>query len=52
MKKMMSAKNPKFYTITMPDGTRVKFWFSGKTFEEVLKAYNIPYKKTETYRGE
>lgn len=40
---MLVKGKTKIYKVKMPDGRIIKLWFSGKQFEELLKAYNIPY---------
>ena len=32
------------YEVRMPDGTKIRFWFIGKQLQNVLDAYNVPYK--------
>ena len=41
---MLFKSKTKMYEVTLPDGTTTKLWFSGKQFEDLLKAYKIPYK--------
>lgn len=33
------------FKIKLPNGKETMLWFSGSQLEEVLKAYNIPYKR-------
>jgi hypothetical protein len=32
------------YEIALPNGRKLMLWFIGRQLEEILKAYNIPYK--------
>lgn len=41
---MLFNGKTKIYEVTLPDGSKTKLWFSGKQFEDLLKAYKIPYK--------
>ena len=40
----------KLYEIEMPDGTKLRFWFIGKQLQNVLDAYNVPYKLVKEKR--
>lgn len=44
---MKVTGNKNMYTITLPDGKKIKLWFIGTQLETILKAYNIPFKKEE-----
>lgn len=39
--------NKYLYTVELPDGSKIIFWFIGKQLEVILKAYNIKYEKKE-----
>ena len=41
---IVNNRNKKMYEIELPSGKKIKLWFIGKQLEELLKAYNIPYK--------
>lgn len=39
--------NKQVYIITLKNGKTKKIWFLGNQLEEILKDYNIPYKKVK-----
>ena len=38
------------YDVTLPDGSRVRIWFTGEQIETIFKSYNVKYKKSK-YKG-
>lgn len=44
---IFDSKNRTIYEVTLPDKKVVAIWFKGKQLEEILKQYNIPYKKVK-----
>lgn len=48
-KKKVKIMNKEIYEITLPNKKKIKLWFKGKELEEILEAYNIPYKKPKRW---